>query len=81
MPLLRVNSSNDIVVPPFECAWLSDLHLQLEDGRGCIEFEVKGEPFFMRSALLSHIKVNLTHQAFCWTSNMPPVMQVRLTLP
>ena len=44
MHLLRVNSRNDIVVPPFECAWLSDEHLQLENGKGCIQFEVKGEP-------------------------------------
>ena len=41
--MLRVNSSNVLVVPPFECAWLSDEALQLKDGTGCISFEVKGE--------------------------------------
>ena len=43
MHSLRVNSSNDIVVPPFECAWLSDEHLQLENEKGCLQFEVKGD--------------------------------------
>ena len=41
--MLRVNSSNVLVVPPFECAWLSDEALQLMNGTGCISFEVKGE--------------------------------------
>jgi hypothetical protein len=40
--MLRVNSSNDLVVPPFECAWLLDEKLQLQGGEGCIDFEVKG---------------------------------------
>ena len=40
--MLRVNSSNVLVVPPFECAWLSDEALQLKNGTGCISFEVKG---------------------------------------
>jgi len=40
--MLRVNSNFDIVVPPFECAWLSDECLQLKDEAGCIAFEVKG---------------------------------------
>lgn len=43
MQLLRVNSNNELVVPPFECAWLSDESLQLSDDAGCIAFEVKGE--------------------------------------
>ncbi|CAL8466648.1 g6184 [Coccomyxa elongata] len=43
MQLLRVNSNNELVVPPFECAWLSDETLQLEEEAGCIAFEVKGE--------------------------------------
>ena len=40
--MLRVNSSNDLVVPPFECAWLLDEKLRLKGGEGCIDFEVKG---------------------------------------
>ncbi len=42
MQLLRVNSNNELVVPPFECAWLSDKSQQLNDDVGCIAFEVKG---------------------------------------
>jgi hypothetical protein len=42
MQLLRVNSNNELVVPPFECAWLSDESQQLDDDVGCIAFEVKG---------------------------------------
>ncbi|DBB07891.1 TPA: hypothetical protein ACH3X3_009285 [Trebouxia sp. C0006] len=41
--MLRVNSSNVLVVPPWECAWLSDEQLQLRDGAGCICFDVRGE--------------------------------------
>ena len=41
--MLRVNSSNVLVVPPWECAWLSDEQLQLKDGAGCVCFDVKGE--------------------------------------
>ena len=41
--MLRVNSSNVLVVPPWECAWLSDEQLNLQDGAGCICFDVKGE--------------------------------------
>ena len=44
--MLRVNSDNVLIVPPFEAAWLTDQRLQLEDGKGCVEFEVKGEPGF-----------------------------------
>ena len=43
MQLLRVNSNNELVVPPFECAWLSDESQQLNDDVGCIAFEVKGD--------------------------------------
>lgn len=48
--MLRVNSSNVLVVPPWECAWLSDEQLQLQNGAGCICFDVKGE---FRYALLT----------------------------
>ncbi|KAL3139743.1 hypothetical protein ABBQ38_004048 [Trebouxia sp. C0009 RCD-2024] len=41
--MLRVSSSNVLVVPPWECAWLSDEQLQLKDGAGCVCFDVKGE--------------------------------------
>ncbi len=52
MHSLRVNSSNDIVVPPFECAWLSDEHLQLEDEKGCLQFEVKGDTLQLKPFML-----------------------------
>lgn len=42
--MLRVSSSNVLVVPPWECAWLSDEQLQLKDGAGCVCFDVKGAP-------------------------------------
>lgn len=41
--MLRVNSSNVIVVPPFECAWLAGEEFRLSGGTGCLCFEVKGE--------------------------------------
>ncbi|KAK9823236.1 hypothetical protein WJX72_001265 [[Myrmecia] bisecta] len=41
--MLRVNSDCVLVVPPWECAWLSDADLQLKNDAGCIAFEVKGE--------------------------------------
>lgn len=50
MHLLRINSSNDVVVPPFECAWLSDESLQLKDEAGSISFQVKGTGFSGNSA-------------------------------
>jgi len=53
MQLLRVNSNNELVVPPFECAWLSDESLQLSDDAGCIAFEVKGESADLCNVLLS----------------------------
>ena len=31
-----------LVVPPFECAWLTGENYLLRDGQGCISFEVKG---------------------------------------
>ena len=40
--MLRVNSSNVLVVPPWECAWLSEEQYQLENSSGCVCFEVKG---------------------------------------
>lgn len=45
--MLRVNSSNVLVVPPFECAWLSFSDYML-DGSGCIYFEYKGKPINKR---------------------------------
>lgn len=32
-----------LVVPPFECAWLTGENYLLRDGQGCISFEVKGD--------------------------------------
>eukprot|EP00884_Botryococcus_braunii_P002666 jgi/Botrbrau1/123/Bobra.0022s0109.1 len=40
---VRVTSSNVLIVPPFECAWLSDEILQLKEGAGCLDVSVKGE--------------------------------------
>lgn len=43
-PLRELQSSSAVlVVPPFECAWLSGDELVLQEGRGCISFESKGE--------------------------------------
>lgn len=39
--MLRVTSSNVLVVPPLECAWLSFSDYGL-DGCGCLAFEAKG---------------------------------------
>lgn len=39
---VRVTSSNVLIVPPFECAWLSDDKLQLKEGAGCLDICVKG---------------------------------------
>lgn len=41
--MLRVNSNCILVVPPFECAWLSGDEYLLRNGEGCISFEVKGD--------------------------------------
>lgn len=38
---MRTNPSV-VVVPPFECAWLTEPEFVLEGSRGCITFEVKG---------------------------------------
>ena len=46
-----MNSNNDLVVPPFECAWLCDEKLQLQDEAGCIDFEVKGT----KTCFTSHV--------------------------
>jgi hypothetical protein len=32
-----------LVVPPFECAWLTGENYLLRNGKGCISFEVKGK--------------------------------------
>lgn len=34
--------SRILVVPPFECAWLTGDEYTLRNGTGCISFEVKG---------------------------------------
>ena len=36
-------SCGHLVVPPFDCAWLSDADSTLDNERGCIVFEVSGE--------------------------------------
>lgn len=40
--MLRVNSGV-LVVPPFECAWLTGEGYTLRSGAGCLSFEAKGE--------------------------------------
>ena len=42
--MLRVHSNSVLVVPPFECAWLTGDEFLLKEGRGCLSFEVKGAP-------------------------------------
>ena len=37
-----LNTQQILVVPPFECAWLSGEDFVLRNGKGCISFEVKG---------------------------------------
>eukprot|EP00887_Chlorella_sp_A99_P006709 scaffold3.g6709.t1 len=39
----QLQSSALLVVPPFECAWLSGDEWTLKDGRGCLSFESKGD--------------------------------------
>ena len=41
--MLRVNSSDVLVVPPFECAWLADEVGILKNSSACIIFEAQGE--------------------------------------
>lgn len=48
---VRVNDSNVLVVPPFECAWLTGDALSLQGGSGCVCFEVKGRHRGARAAL------------------------------
>lgn len=43
--MLRVNSSDVLVVPPFECAWLADELAVLKSSSACIVFEAQGKPF------------------------------------
>ena len=38
--MLRINSASVLFVPPFECAWLSEL--SIAEGGGCLSFEAKG---------------------------------------
>ena len=45
--MLRVNSASVLFVPPFECAWLSEL--KVEEGGGCLSFEAKGAIHFTTS--------------------------------
>ena len=61
--MLRVNSSNVLVVPPFECAWLSDEAFQLKDGTGCISFEVKGECMPWDMCITTLVQVELVCHA------------------
>mmetsp|Transcript_4292 Transcript_4292/g.11091 ORF Transcript_4292/g.11091 Transcript_4292/m.11091 type:complete len:225 (-) Transcript_4292:73-747(-) len=41
--MVRVGSEDVLVVPPFECAWLSNKDARLKHGGGCLTFEAKGE--------------------------------------
>ena len=38
-----LSTAGVLVVPPFECAWLTGEEFVLKEGRGCLSFEVKGE--------------------------------------
>ena len=59
--MLRVNSSNVLVVPPWECAWLSDEQLQLKDGAGCVCFDVKGDSrLFSLSCVLFDVNCDVS---------------------
>ena len=40
--MLRVNNGV-LVVPPFECAWLTGNEYTLRAGAGCLSFEAKGD--------------------------------------
>ncbi|CAG9462062.1 unnamed protein product [Pedinophyceae sp. YPF-701] len=40
--MLRVSSTNALVIPPFECAWLNSDEDNLKEDSGCIEFEARG---------------------------------------
>lgn len=40
--MLRVNNGV-LVVPPFECAWLTGNEYTLRSGAGCLSFEAKGD--------------------------------------
>lgn len=40
LPLLQ---SDILVVPPLEAVWLTGSEFQLQDGKGCLSFEVKGK--------------------------------------
>lgn len=40
---LRLDVSGTVVVPPFECAWLSGSGYELSNGCGCIVFEARAE--------------------------------------
>lgn len=42
--MLRVNSSDVLVVPPFECAWVEDDVGILKRSAACIVFEAQGIP-------------------------------------
>ncbi len=60
--MLRVNSSNVLVVPPWECAWLSDEQLQLRDGAGCISFDVRGKCHMLLPAVAAQVShMRITH--------------------
>lgn len=43
--MLRVNSSDVLVVPPFECAWLADETDVLKSSSACVVFEAQGTNF------------------------------------
>lgn len=40
---VRVNVDGTLIVPPFECAWLTGDGYELRSGSGCVLFEAKGE--------------------------------------
>mmetsp|Transcript_21375 Transcript_21375/g.59311 ORF Transcript_21375/g.59311 Transcript_21375/m.59311 type:complete len:569 (+) Transcript_21375:105-1811(+) len=42
MGLPRLNSSDVLFVPPYDCVWLSGGNFQLENKQGCVVFEARG---------------------------------------
>lgn len=75
--MLRVSGNNVLVVPPFECAWLSSDEHQLRDGRGCICFQVKGRRGIIRhlsnyaTANNTHLQVKMTSPSLSKASSAP----------
>lgn len=44
-----------VVVPPFQCAWLTDPEYILHGGRGCLTFEVRGAYMEIEDAFVDRV--------------------------